>query len=108
METTISKWLGALPVRKYNEMRENFIRQTGVTKQTLWFWYSGQREPSEINNIRIAYFAIKNDLPAYMPKNIIPFSELTTDETGQEYIHAKVRVNSKLSEMEERYVVYIK
>lgn len=106
METKISNWLGAIPVRRYNDVRDDLMRLTGVTKQAFWFWYIGEREPSEINNIRIAYYAMKNDLPKYMGKDIVPSEELVPGDDGAMFIHAKVRVNGSTSKMEERYVVY--
>lgn len=106
METNFSKWLGSMPLRQYKELRENIIRITGISGQAFWLWQQGKREPSEINNIRIAYYAMTNDKPKYMADDIFPSPKLVTDQDGIKYIHAKIRVNNSMHEMEERYVVY--
>lgn len=105
METKISSWLGSLTVRQFNYVREGIMRITGISKQAFWFWYKGEREPSEINNIRIAYYALKNDLPKYMADDIFPSDDLIVGDDGTQFIHAQVRVNGS-TKKEERYVVY--
>ena len=106
METKISSWLGSLTVRQFNYVREGIMRITGISKQAFWFWTKGKREPSEINNIRIAYYAQQNGLPNYMSDTITVNNKLIEDNAGNKYIRANIRINNNFQKQEERYVVY--
>lgn len=104
VETDFSKWLGAISFREYKQVREDLIRATGVTPQAFRLWENGKKKPSLINDIRIAYYAVKNGIQAYKPGEIKPDHELITDK-GIQYIHALLTVSKNLTE--DRYVVYV-
>lgn len=106
METVFSKWIGSLTVNQYREAREEISRILGISKQAFWFWTKGKREPSEINNIRIAYYAQQNGLPNYMADTITVNNKLIEDNAGNKYIRANIRINNNFQKQEERYVVY--
>lgn len=107
MVTLFSDWIGAIPVRKYKDVRDGVIRATGISRQSFHNWTTGLYEPSEHSNIRIAYYAQKFDLPPYMPNSIKVDYELETGKDGNKYIHARVN-NNNLSKKEDRYVFYLK